>query len=76
MRCVGVLCGGIPRADLKGAGATEIYDDPADLLASLADSPPLLQAENIWSETVPGTGTGTGTGTVLDTETVPGAHER
>ncbi|MEU0073973.1 HAD family hydrolase [Streptomyces sp. NPDC006332] len=39
VRCVGVLCGGIPRADLEGAGATEIYDDPADLLASLADSP-------------------------------------
>jgi len=39
VRCVGVLCGGIPRADLAGAGATEIYDDPADLLASLADSP-------------------------------------
>ncbi|MEV2212153.1 HAD family hydrolase [Streptomyces sp. NPDC050997] len=39
VRCVGVLCGGIPRADLEGAGASEIYDDPADLLASLADSP-------------------------------------
>ncbi|WSQ07305.1 HAD family hydrolase [Streptomyces sp. NBC_01231] len=39
VRCVGVLCGGIPRTDLAGAGATEIYDDPADLLASLADSP-------------------------------------
>ena len=39
VRCVGLLCGGIPRADLEGAGATGIYDDPADLLASLADSP-------------------------------------
>ncbi|WP_030674939.1 HAD family hydrolase [Streptomyces cellulosae] len=39
VRCVGVLCGGIPRADLEKAGAAEIYDDPADLLASLADSP-------------------------------------
>ncbi|MGW0336367.1 HAD family hydrolase [Streptomyces sp. NPDC003011] len=39
VRCVGVLCGGIPRVDLEQAGATRIYDDPADLLASLADSP-------------------------------------
>ncbi len=39
VRCVGVLCGGIPRADLEEAGATAIYADPADLLASLADSP-------------------------------------
>ncbi|MFI6932197.1 HAD family hydrolase [Streptomyces sp. NPDC050287] len=39
VRCVGVLCGGIPRTDLEKAGAAEIYDDPADLLASLADSP-------------------------------------
>ncbi|GGL64078.1 haloacid dehalogenase [Streptomyces fumigatiscleroticus] len=39
VRCVGVLCGGIPRADLEAAGADAIYDDPADLLASLEDSP-------------------------------------
>ncbi|MEU0031529.1 HAD family hydrolase [Streptomyces sp. NPDC006335] len=39
VRCVGVLCGGIPRADLEEAGAQAIYDDPAHLLASLADSP-------------------------------------
>ncbi|MFI1722187.1 HAD family hydrolase [Streptomyces sp. NPDC020489] len=39
VRCVGVLCGGIPRADLVEAGAEAIYDDPAQLLASLADSP-------------------------------------
>jgi HAD superfamily hydrolase (TIGR01509 family) len=37
--CVGVLCGGIPRDDLAEAGAAVVYDDPADLLASLADSP-------------------------------------
>ncbi|KKD09248.1 HAD family hydrolase [Streptomyces sp. WM6386] len=37
--CVGVLCGGIPRADLVEAGAEAIYDDPAQLLGSLADSP-------------------------------------
>nr|BFD81138.1 HAD family hydrolase [Streptomyces sp. Xyl84] len=39
VRCVGVLCGGIPRADLEQAGAQAVYDDPAHLLASLADSP-------------------------------------
>jgi HAD superfamily hydrolase (TIGR01509 family) len=39
VRCVGVLCGGIPRSDLVEAGADEIYDDPAHLLASLADGP-------------------------------------
>ncbi|GAB1326000.1 HAD family hydrolase [Streptomyces sennicomposti] len=39
VRCVGVLCGGIPRADLEEAGATAVYRDPAHLLASLADGP-------------------------------------
>jgi HAD superfamily hydrolase (TIGR01509 family) len=39
VRCVGVLSGGIPRADLEEAGAQAVYDDPAHLLASLADSP-------------------------------------
>ncbi|MEV5333196.1 HAD family hydrolase [Streptomyces werraensis] len=39
VRCVGLLCGGIPRADLTEAGAVAVYDDPAHLLASLADSP-------------------------------------
>ncbi|MEU5110795.1 HAD family hydrolase [Streptomyces longwoodensis] len=39
VRCVGVLCGGIPRADLEEAGAGAVYDDPAHLLASLAESP-------------------------------------
>ncbi|MEV7979615.1 HAD family hydrolase [Streptomyces sp. NPDC086519] len=39
VRCVGVLCGGIPRSDLVAAGAEEIYADPADLLDPLADSP-------------------------------------
>ncbi|WP_374984497.1 HAD family hydrolase [Streptomyces fradiae] len=37
--CVGLLCGGIPRADLTGAGAAAVYADPADLLARLDDSP-------------------------------------
>ncbi|CAL9284084.1 HAD family hydrolase [Streptomyces sp. SudanB182_2057] len=39
VRCVGVLCGGIPRADLEEAGAEAVYADPADLLARLAGSP-------------------------------------
>ncbi|MEV2201288.1 HAD family hydrolase [Streptomyces fradiae] len=37
--CVGLLCGGIPRADLTGAGASAVYADPADLLARLDGSP-------------------------------------
>ncbi|MDT9686589.1 HAD family hydrolase [Streptomyces sp. TRM76323] len=37
--CVGLLCGGIPRADLTDAGAAALYADPADLLAHLDDSP-------------------------------------
>ncbi|MFV2121698.1 HAD family hydrolase, partial [Streptomyces sp. Act-28] len=37
--CVGLLCGGIPRADLVAAGASALYADPADLLAHLDESP-------------------------------------
>ncbi|MER8115623.1 HAD family hydrolase [Streptomyces sp. NPDC094031] len=37
--CLGLLCGGIPRADLTEAGAREVYADPADLLARLDGSP-------------------------------------
>ncbi|MGV9405644.1 HAD family hydrolase [Streptomyces sp. NPDC003667] len=39
VRCVGLLCGGIPRADLEEAGAGAVYDDPSDLLGRLAGSP-------------------------------------
>ncbi|MFJ8074467.1 HAD family hydrolase [Streptomyces sp. NPDC096176] len=39
VRCVGLLCGGIPRTALEAAGASAVYDDPADLLAELATSP-------------------------------------
>ncbi|MET9171383.1 HAD family hydrolase [Streptomyces misionensis] len=39
VRCIGVLCGGIPRADLEEAGAEAVYADPADLLARLDTSP-------------------------------------
>ncbi|MGO4631409.1 HAD family hydrolase [Streptomyces sp. 2RAF24] len=37
--CAGLLCGGIPRADLTEAGAAAVYADPADLLAHLPTSP-------------------------------------
>ncbi|MFJ4974808.1 HAD family hydrolase [Streptomyces coeruleorubidus] len=39
VRCVGVLCGGIPRTDLEKSGADAIYADPAHLLSSLRKSP-------------------------------------
>jgi phosphoglycolate phosphatase-like HAD superfamily hydrolase len=37
--CVGLLCGGIGRDELTGAGAVAVYDDPAALLAGLDGSP-------------------------------------
>ncbi|MFC7550404.1 HAD family hydrolase [Plantactinospora sp. GCM10030261] len=37
--CVALTCGGTGRAELAGAGATAVYEDPADLLASLSESP-------------------------------------
>ncbi|MFF8018777.1 HAD-IA family hydrolase [Streptomyces sp. NPDC007929] len=39
VRCLGVLCGGIPRADLEDAGADAVYADPAHLLSALDDGP-------------------------------------
>ena len=33
LRTVGVLCGGFPEDDLRGAGCVAIYRDPADLFA-------------------------------------------
>ncbi|MFC8508696.1 HAD family hydrolase [Streptomyces sp. NPDC057411] len=42
----GLLCGGIPRADLTEAGAAAVYDDPADLLAHLHSSPFAAVAED------------------------------
>jgi len=32
---VAVLCGGTSKAELQESGATQIYEDPADLLANL-----------------------------------------
>ncbi|MFG3233195.1 HAD family hydrolase [Streptomyces antibioticus] len=40
VRCVGLLCGGIPRHDLEEAGADAVHADPAALLAALPDAPP------------------------------------
>ncbi|HEY0696647.1 MAG TPA: HAD family hydrolase, partial [Micromonospora sp.] len=37
--CVGLTCGGTSRAELTEAGAVAVFDDPADLLASLDRSP-------------------------------------
>ena len=36
--CIGLLSGGISRGELLGAGAAEVYDDPAQLLAALPGS--------------------------------------
>lgn len=32
LRCTGVLCGGFPEYDIRAAGASQIFHDPADLL--------------------------------------------
>jgi HAD superfamily hydrolase (TIGR01509 family) len=37
--CIGLTCGGTSRGELAGAGAIAVYHDPADLLATLSDSP-------------------------------------
>jgi HAD superfamily hydrolase (TIGR01549 family) len=39
LRTVGVLCGGFPEAELRAAGCTDIFRDPADLLARYDQSP-------------------------------------
>ncbi|MGV9762565.1 MULTISPECIES: HAD family hydrolase [Micromonospora] len=36
--CIGLSCGGTGRAELAGAGAVAVYDDPAALLRALPDS--------------------------------------
>ena len=36
--CIGLLSGGISRAELLGAGAAEVYSDPAELLDALPES--------------------------------------
>ncbi|MFI6761970.1 HAD family hydrolase [Micromonospora sp. NPDC050417] len=37
--CIALTCGGTGRSELAGAGAAAVFDDPAALLAGLADSP-------------------------------------
>jgi len=39
LRTIGVLCGGFPEAELRAAGCTDIYRDPADLLARYEQTP-------------------------------------
>jgi HAD superfamily hydrolase (TIGR01549 family) len=39
LKTVGLLSGGFPEADLRAAGCTHIYRDPADLFANYEDSP-------------------------------------
>jgi HAD superfamily hydrolase (TIGR01549 family) len=38
VKTLGVLCGGFAEADLRAAGAVEIYRDPSDLLARIDSS--------------------------------------
>lgn len=37
--CIGVESGGVSAAELRAAGAIAVYEDPADLLRNLDDSP-------------------------------------
>lgn len=39
LHTIGVLCGGFPEADLRGAGCVAIYQGPADMLARYVGSP-------------------------------------
>ncbi|HEV7905641.1 MAG TPA: HAD family hydrolase [Pyrinomonadaceae bacterium] len=39
LRTIGVLCGGFPETELRAAGCTDIFRDPADLLARYDASP-------------------------------------
>ncbi len=38
VRCIGVLSGGVSRAELLDAGAEEVYQDPAELADRLGES--------------------------------------
>jgi HAD superfamily hydrolase (TIGR01509 family) len=38
VRCIGLLSGGVGRDELIGAGAAQVYDGPAELLAALPES--------------------------------------
>ena len=39
IRCIGLLCGGIAAEQLRGAGAADVYRDPAELLGNIRSSP-------------------------------------
>lgn len=39
VRCIGVRSGGVAAAELRRAGAVEVYDDPGELLDHLDDGP-------------------------------------
>nr|WP_296764468.1 HAD family hydrolase [Rhodococcus sp. (in: high G+C Gram-positive bacteria)] len=36
---IGVRCGGVPDAELRAAGAAAVYEDPADIVQHLSESP-------------------------------------
>ncbi|WP_072802892.1 HAD family hydrolase [Rhodococcoides yunnanense] len=42
--CLGVRCGGVPDAELRAAGAEDVYEDPADLVDKLQDSTKYVSA--------------------------------
>ncbi|WP_371328069.1 HAD family hydrolase [Mycobacterium sp. 1423905.2] len=39
LKCIGVLCGGVSRDELGNAGAAVIFENPAELLAKIDESP-------------------------------------
>lgn len=39
IRCIGLLCGGTAAEQLRGAGAADVYRDPAELLENIDTSP-------------------------------------
>ena len=39
LRTLGVLCGGFPESELRAAGCSDIYRDPADILARFGETP-------------------------------------
>lgn len=39
IRCIALLCGGIAAEQLRGAGAADVYQDPAALLDDIHASP-------------------------------------
>jgi phosphoglycolate phosphatase-like HAD superfamily hydrolase len=50
LKTIGVLCGGFAEADLRKAGAAQVFRDPADLLANFDRS--LISSHAMQSEAV------------------------